>query len=156
MMSLPNEKKWQLYCSQKGIGLETRSGSSSTGLSNDPETYIEKVSSLALLPFSANPEDVRARTRCMDSLQIALRTQPNSFVTSFIEADGLNSLLDYLAVMDYDTLQSPIHTVLLGCLKALMNNSVRTHSMTHSVPFDLMPLFDCRLVGPMSLHIQPG
>ena len=42
----------------------------------------------------------------------------------FMEADGLLKVLDFLAAMDYDTRQSSIHTALLGCTKALMNNSV--------------------------------
>jgi hypothetical protein len=43
MLSLPKEKKWQIYCSQKG------SLGSDTGLSNDPEFYIEQVTTLAHL-----------------------------------------------------------------------------------------------------------
>ena len=103
------------------------------------------------------PLDPQVRN-LFDSLQIALRTQPNSFVMRFVtsekyyiimldlkfdctkrakkvqrhsflfrfidDADGLSALLDFLAAMDYVTLQSPIHTAALSCLKALMNNSV--------------------------------
>ena len=44
----------------------------------------------------------------------------------------LFQVLDFLAAMDYDTRQSSIHTALLGCTKALMNNSVsiRLESLT--------------------------
>lgn len=49
----------------------------------------------------------------------------DSFVTRFIEQEGLQSLLKFLENMDYKTCQSPIHTSVIGCLKALMNNSVR-------------------------------
>ena len=42
-----------------------------------------------------------------------------------MEAEGLNCLLSLLAGLDWDTAQSNIHTVALGCVKALMNNSVR-------------------------------
>ena len=119
MLSLPKEKKWLIYCSQKGtLG-------SDTGLSNDPEYYIEIVNKLSGTEFSMEMEENRNRARSLDGLQIALRTQPNSFVTRFIEADGLIKLLDFLAAMDYETRQSSIHTALLGCIKALMNNSVR-------------------------------
>ena len=38
--------------------------------------------------------------------------------------NGLNCLLDLLAGMDWDTAQSSIHTAALGCMKALMNNTV--------------------------------
>ena len=104
MMSLPDEKKWQLYCSQKGVD-------GSDGGSDEPEAYVDAVRNL---------ESGR-----VDSLVIALRTQPNSFVMRFIEDwDGLSAILDALASMDYQTGQGPVHTALLGCLKALMNHSV--------------------------------
>ena len=40
------------------------------------------------------------------------------------ELDGLDAILDFLAALDYPTAQSSIHSALLACLKALMNNSV--------------------------------
>jgi hypothetical protein len=45
MLGLPNEKKWQIYCSQ-------RAGDDRANLtnnSNKPEVYIEKVRSLAMV-----------------------------------------------------------------------------------------------------------
>jgi hypothetical protein len=69
-------------------------------------------------------EEVRSRTRQLDGLKTALRTQPHSFVLRFIELDGLPALLGFLSAMDYATAQSSIHTSLIGCVKALMNNSV--------------------------------
>lgn len=41
-----------------------------------------------------------------------------------MELDGLSALLDFLERMDYFTAQSSIHTSIIGCVKALMNNSV--------------------------------
>lgn len=49
-----------------------------------------------------------------------------SFVVRFIELNGLQIILDFLSNMDYETAQSPIHTSMIGCIKALMNNSVCT------------------------------
>jgi hypothetical protein len=69
-------------------------------------------------------EEVRSRTRQLDGLKTALRTQPHSFVLRFIELDGVPALLGFLSAMDYATAQSSIHTSLIGCVKALMNNSV--------------------------------
>ena len=67
-----------------------------------------------------------------DGLQIALRTQPHSFVSRFLEADGLGCLLNLLAGMDWDTGQSVIHTAALGYVKVLMNNSTgRAHMLAH-------------------------
>ena len=126
MLSLPKEKKWQIYCSQKGaLGNET-------GLSNDPESYIENVNHLSGQEFAHELEENRQRAKGLDSLQIALRTQPNSFVMRFMEAEGLTQLLDFLAAMDYETRQSSIHTALLGCIKALMNNSVSKNLVLHN------------------------
>lgn len=69
-------------------------------------------------------QEMVARTRTLDSLKTALRTQPHSFVLRFVECDGLLGLLACLAAMDYNTAQSSVHTSLIGCVKALMNNSV--------------------------------
>lgn len=49
---------------------------------------------------------------------------PLSFVLRFLELDGLQCLLDFLTSMDYNTAQSPIHTSILACIKALMNSAV--------------------------------
>ena len=59
MMGLPNEKKWQLYCSQRLQGSNSNSGPdggnshnrdgsvqsvwTTGGLTNDPQAYVEKV-----------------------------------------------------------------------------------------------------------------
>ena len=59
MMSLPKEKKWQLYCSQRLQGSTNNSGQNGRndpnrdgcvqsvwttgGLSNDPQAYVDKV-----------------------------------------------------------------------------------------------------------------
>ena len=66
-----------------------------------------------------------------ESTAISQCLRNQNFETYFLffrfidDADGLSALLDFLAAMDYVTLQSPIHTAALSCLKALMNNSVR-------------------------------
>lgn len=71
-----------------------------------------------------NDNELLSYARLLDSLKTALRTQPNSYVLRFMEMDGLIYLLDALSEMDYDTAQSTVHTSLIGCVKALMNNSV--------------------------------
>ena len=61
MMSLPNEKKWQLYCSQRLHGSTNNAGQNGRneqnqgadgcvqslwttgGLSSDPQAYVDKV-----------------------------------------------------------------------------------------------------------------
>lgn len=54
------------------------------------------------------------------------------FVTRFIELDGLTCLLNFLRSMDYETSESRIHTSVIGCIKALMNNSQgRSHVLAH-------------------------
>lgn len=49
-----------------------------------------------------------------------------SFVVHFIQQNGLQCLVDFLSNMDYATSESPVHTSFIGCIKALMNNSVWT------------------------------
>lgn len=47
--------------------------------------------------------------------------------------DGLSCILNFLKTMDYETSESRIHTSLIGCIKALMNNSQgRAHVLAHS------------------------
>jgi hypothetical protein len=88
------------------------------------------------IPFSSRPltqlafseddaEEMRIRTKLVDSLKTALRTQPHSFVQRFIELDGLPSLLGALGSMDELTAHCGLHNAYIGCVKALMNNSVR-------------------------------
>ncbi|XP_023719898.1 disheveled-associated activator of morphogenesis 1 [Cryptotermes secundus] len=127
MLSLPSEKKWQIYCSRK------KDEDGKTDLLHLPDHYIERVHSLAMLQFPVDSEEeVRSRTRQLDGLKTALRTQPHSFVLRFIELDGLPALLGFLSTMDYATAQSSIHTSLIGCVKALMNNSNgRAHVLAH-------------------------
>jgi len=84
------------------------------------------------LPFLQNDEDVELRTRLIDSLKMSLRTRPMSFVLQFIELDGLDCLLDFLKCMSYEVSSSPIHTSVLGCLKALMNSTVSRNVCFHT------------------------
>ncbi|EEB13246.1 Disheveled-associated activator of morphogenesis, putative [Pediculus humanus corporis] len=134
MLSLPLEKKWQIYCSRK------RDREGETDLSHLPEHYIERVESVSKLPYpSDNEEEVRSRTRTLDGLKTALRTQPHSFVLRFIDCDGVTALLNFLSSMDFETIQSSIHTSLIGCLKALMNNSNgRAHVLAHPTGLNII------------------
>ncbi|XP_028398626.1 disheveled-associated activator of morphogenesis 1-like [Dendronephthya gigantea] len=123
MFDLPAEKKWQLYQSKK------KDQPSSTDY---PEYYIDRMSSLNSLYFSKSDEEIETRTKLVDDLKTALRTQPISFVNDFIEKEGIQCLLEFLKNMDYDTCESKIHTAVIGCFKALMNNSHgRSHSLSH-------------------------
>ena len=60
-------------------------------------------------------------------------------MTRFIEQEGLQSLLKFLENMDYKTCQSSIHTSVIGCLKALMNNSVRFFNWPSSA-WEFLPI----------------
>ncbi|KAJ6658027.1 hypothetical protein lerEdw1_001686, partial [Lerista edwardsae] len=63
----------------------------------------------------------------------AAELQAVRFVTRFIDLDGLTCILNFLKSMDYETSESRIHTSLIGCIKALMNNSLgRAHVLAHS------------------------
>ncbi|XP_065208750.1 disheveled-associated activator of morphogenesis 1 isoform X3 [Planococcus citri] len=131
MMDLPAEKKWQIYCSRK------KDVENATDLSQNPEQYVEKVKAMVTNlkqkdHNGTNDNELLSYARLLDSLKTALRTQPNSYVLRFMEMDGLIYLLDALSEMDYDTAQSSVHTSLIGCVKALMNNSTgRAHVLAH-------------------------
>uniref|UniRef100_A0AAZ3RZQ5 Disheveled-associated activator of morphogenesis 1-like n=1 Tax=Oncorhynchus tshawytscha TaxID=74940 RepID=A0AAZ3RZQ5_ONCTS len=97
MFALPAEKKWQMYCSKKKEGEESK------GATSWPEFYIDQ------------------------------------FVTRFIDLDGLTCILNFLKSMDYDTTESQIHTSLIGCIKALMNNSQgRSHVLSHTESINII------------------
>uniref|UniRef100_A0A674AIM9 Dishevelled associated activator of morphosis 1 n=1 Tax=Salmo trutta TaxID=8032 RepID=A0A674AIM9_SALTR len=97
MFALPAEKKWQMYCSKKKEGEESK------GATSWPEFYIDQ------------------------------------FVTRFIDLDGLTCILNFLKSMDYETTESQIHTSLIGCIKALMNNSQgRSHVLSHTESINIV------------------
>ncbi|XP_062858302.1 disheveled-associated activator of morphogenesis 1b isoform X2 [Trichomycterus rosablanca] len=128
MFALPAEKKWQIYCSKKKEQEENK------GATSWPEFYIDQLNSMAarktLLALEKEEEEERNKT--IESLKTALRTQPMRFVTRFIDMDGLTCILNFLKSMDYETTESQIHTSLIGCIKALMNNSQgRAHVLSH-------------------------
>uniref|UniRef100_A0A8C6PJL4 Dishevelled associated activator of morphosis 2 n=1 Tax=Nothobranchius furzeri TaxID=105023 RepID=A0A8C6PJL4_NOTFU len=116
MFALPDEKKWQIYCSKKKV--------------SGPVLYIHHQSMQTLFAF--DEEEMEMRNKVVEDLKTALRTQPMRFVTRFIELDGLTCLLNFLRSMDYETSESRIHTSVIGCIKALMNNSQgRAHVLAH-------------------------
>lgn len=67
---------------------------------------------------------IESPTALLDALKTALRTSAHSFVLRFVELQGLPALLDLLQNLDIRVANSTLHTSLIGCIKALMNNSV--------------------------------
>ncbi|NXM52043.1 DAAM1 protein, partial [Illadopsis cleaveri] len=137
MFALPAEKKWQIYCSKKKDQEENK------GATSWPEFYIDQLNSMAARKslIALEKEDEEERNKTIESLKTALRTKPMRqfpflalllFVTRFIDLDGLSCILNFLKSMDYETAESRIHTSLIGCIKALMNNSLgRAHVLAH-------------------------
>ncbi|KAL0969719.1 hypothetical protein UPYG_G00231390 [Umbra pygmaea] len=135
MFALPAEKKWQMYLSKKNEGEENKSATSW------PEFYIDQLNSMAARKtlIALEMEDEEERNKTIESLKTALRTQPMRFVTRFIDLDGLTCILNFLKSMDYETTESQIHTSLIGCIKALMNNSQgRAHVLSHSESINII------------------
>uniref|UniRef100_A0A8C7PFY0 Disheveled-associated activator of morphogenesis 1 n=1 Tax=Oncorhynchus mykiss TaxID=8022 RepID=A0A8C7PFY0_ONCMY len=132
MFNLPAEKKWQIYCSKK---------KENKGATSWPEYYIDQLNSMAARKtlLALEKEDEEERNKTIESLKTALRTQPMRFVTRFIDLDGLTCILNFLKTMDYETTESQIHTSLIGCIKALMNNSQgRAHVLSHSESINII------------------
>ncbi|KAM6973612.1 LOW QUALITY PROTEIN: disheveled-associated activator of morphogenesis 1 [Aplochiton taeniatus] len=135
MFALPAEKKWQIYCSKKMEQEEIK------GATSWPEFYIDQLNSMAARKtlLALDKEDEEERNKTIESLKTALRTQPMRFVTRFIDLDGLTCILNFLKSMDYETTESQIHTSLIGCIKALMNNSQgRAHVLSHSESINII------------------
>ncbi|XP_072031221.1 disheveled-associated activator of morphogenesis 1-like isoform X2 [Amphiura filiformis] len=125
MFDLPPEKKWQIYCSKK------REQEDPNSLAW-PVYYLDKMKVVMEDIITPTEEEIENRTKLVDSLKTALRTQPMRFVIRFLDLDGLSVLLDFLERMDYETMESPIHTACIGCIKALMNNSLgRANVLAH-------------------------
>ncbi|KAK2166761.1 hypothetical protein NP493_1306g00020 [Ridgeia piscesae] len=133
MFDLPAEKKWQIYCSKKKEQEDPRSVSW-------PDYYIEQIDMMNSIFFTHNEdEEIENRTKLADNLKTALRTQPMSFVIRFIELDGLNCLLNFLGRMDWKISNSPVHTSVIGCVKALLNNSEgRAHVLAHPTGLNII------------------
>jgi dishevelled associated activator of morphogenesis len=138
MMSLPSAKKWQIYCSRK-IPVESVDsvGNSSSYQSNTektPQFYVDKLREITIqlkVPSDDSPKHneiqskIEQHTQLCDALKTALRTSAHSFVLKFIQNQGLPALLNMLeAITDVFVANSSLHTSLIGCIKALMNNSV--------------------------------
>uniref|UniRef100_A0A8C4QTC2 GBD/FH3 domain-containing protein n=1 Tax=Eptatretus burgeri TaxID=7764 RepID=A0A8C4QTC2_EPTBU len=99
-----------------------------------PDYYINQLNNMATIQpvVGSDAAEMEERSRAVGDLKTALRTQPMSFVTRFIEQDGLTSLLAFYNNMDPATTESPVHTALIGCVKALLNNSQgREHILAH-------------------------
>uniref|UniRef100_A0A8P0PIL0 Dishevelled associated activator of morphosis 2 n=2 Tax=Canis lupus familiaris TaxID=9615 RepID=A0A8P0PIL0_CANLF len=118
VFALPPEKKWQIYCSKKKEDPNKLATSW-------PDYYIDRINSMAAMQslYAFDEEETEMRNQVVEDLKTALRTQPMRFVTRFIELEGLTCLLNFLRSMDHATCESRIHTSLIGCIKALMNNS---------------------------------
>ncbi|XP_051941646.1 disheveled-associated activator of morphogenesis 1-like isoform X1 [Hippocampus zosterae] len=135
MFALPAEKKWKLYWSKK------MEAEGDKGATSWPEYYIDQLRSMAARKtlLIMEDEEEQGRQRVVEGLKTALRTQPMRFVTRFIDLDGLSCVLNFLKSMDYETTESPVHTSLIGCIKALMNNSQgRTHVLGHSESINII------------------
>lgn len=120
VFALPPEKKWQIYCSKKKEQEDPNKLATSW-----PDYYIDRINSMAAMQslYAFDEEETEIRNQVVEDLKTALRTQPMRFVTRFIELEGLTCLLNFLRSMDHATCESRIHTSLIGCIKALMNNS---------------------------------
>uniref|UniRef100_A0A8C6UN61 Dishevelled associated activator of morphogenesis 1b n=1 Tax=Neogobius melanostomus TaxID=47308 RepID=A0A8C6UN61_9GOBI len=128
MFALSPEKKWHIYCSKRMEAEEDK------GATHWPDYYIDQMRSMAARRtlVALEGEDDYSRHKTVEELKTALRTQPMRFVTRFIELDGLSCLLNFLKTMDYETSESQVHTSLIGCINALMNNTQgRAHVLGH-------------------------
>ncbi|XP_017096188.2 disheveled-associated activator of morphogenesis 1 isoform X2 [Drosophila bipectinata] len=142
MLSLPAQKKWQIYCSRK-LPLETGEGPDAVAVMQPPtaEYYIEKLKELHISPEDSPSHELGNRldghAAFVDALKTALRTSTHSFVLRFVELDGLPALLNLLRQLDIRVTNSMLHTSLIGCIKALMNNSMgRAHVLAHPTAID--------------------
>ena len=141
MMAYPTSKKWQLVHQDKLVEWQgeqrRRTQARQTVLSHDgsqsilsradeegsPEWYVKRVMNDSITP------------KQLGSLSVSLRTQPISWVKSFVEAQGQVALTNVLAKINRRQGQGPAPASgstsdkdldreydIIKCLKALMNN----------------------------------
>ncbi|CAG8571524.1 10077_t:CDS:10, partial [Cetraspora pellucida] len=138
MLSMPIENKWTLIKNNMLTEEKNHSATSkdnpvnNAGNPNTPEYYLKKIM------------DGTITFRHMNSLSVALRTFPITWVRSFIDAKGLEVLANYLssitkkhAKLDADL---QMEYEIIKCLKSLLNNrEALTHpSCIHSITFSLV------------------
>jgi dishevelled associated activator of morphogenesis len=150
MMNLPSAKKWQIYCSRKipAESVESPDGCASSTVSNVEKTplfYVERLREItAQLKVTTDDSPkhndfqtkIEQHTALCDALKTALRTSAHSFVLKFIEYQGLPAVLDTLEAITnvFIIANSSLHTSIIGCIKALMNNSVsESHASLHFI-----------------------
>ena len=141
MLAYPAHKKWQLVHQDKVMEWQgeqkRRTQARQTVLSNDgsvatvtradeegsPEWYVKRVMNDSITP------------KQLGSLSVSLRTQPISWVKSFVSAQGQVALTNVLAKINRKQGQGPAPSSgstsekdldkeydIIKCLKALMNN----------------------------------
>lgn len=165
MMSLPSAKKWQIYCSRKipvesADSVDGNASSYHSNVEKTPTFYVDKLREITVqikVPSDDSPKHnemkskIEQHTTLCDGLKTALRTSAHSFVLKFIEHQGLPALLNMLeAITDVFVANSSLHTSLIGCIKALMNNSVSLRKKIALKLFLIMQIVLHRRVVRMS------
>lgn len=128
MFALPPEKKWQIYCANRQSPKEVAGA-------EQVEFYLEKVRIVGRMGVLFTENDITERAKDINNLKTALQTQTVSFVVSFIENGGIQTLLDTLGNMNMDgpIARSKIHLALINCVKALMNSTKgSSHILAHA------------------------
>ncbi|TRY54198.1 hypothetical protein DNTS_030464 [Danionella cerebrum] len=106
MFALPAEKKWQIYCSKKKSTItESKPLQEVRRKSGSPPEYADSL----CLRRRGDGDEKQGGGRSKDSITHTANE-----------------------TMDYGTSESRIHTSIIGCIKALMNNSQgRAHVLAH-------------------------
>ncbi|RXG62063.1 Disheveled-associated activator of morphogenesis 2 [Armadillidium vulgare] len=124
ILNFPPEKQLQL--------LYSHTMQSSSQKLERPEAYIAKLQEFASLRQPADEYQFTSWLKYTNGLKTALATHSNTFIGEFVEAGGLASLLSFLEAMDESSKEGSMHTNLVACVKALMNNSNgRRHILAH-------------------------
>ncbi|XP_042867935.1 disheveled-associated activator of morphogenesis 2-like [Penaeus japonicus] len=125
ILNFPPEKQLQLLYDYHTL-------KSSNKKIERPEAYIAKLEEYSEMTVPTDQYQHHTWLKYTEGLKTALATQSNTFVNEFMEAGGLTALLQFLTKMEDSTFQSTIHTNVIACVKALMNNSNgRKHILAH-------------------------
>ncbi|EGD78845.1 hypothetical protein PTSG_01821 [Salpingoeca rosetta] len=113
----PLMEKWQLIQAHKQVQAKHEEED------GDEVTLEKRLDNIKCALEDDSDQSIETCTRELESLAVALRSNPMSFIEQFVGLDGLTLLLDILVSMTPNQRHSNQHHQLMKCLQALMNNA---------------------------------
>eukprot|EP00056_Hartaetosiga_gracilis_P004199 m.72494 g.72494 ORF g.72494 m.72494 type:complete len:1089 (+) comp11740_c0_seq1:183-3449(+) len=129
LLEKPLTEQWQLIQSHKSINEKKPDGR----MEGEDVSLQARMENLQKSLEDDLESFVVASIKHLESLAVALRSNPISYLREFVEMKGLTLLLDVLVSMKQDELHIPQHHQVMKCFAAIMNNPTGLKSIiSHS------------------------